>query len=710
MRMFEGPYSDGPVSEGAISQSPLSLRIARMSGDVGPGYRILEEADVVGAYLEEITPQRCRVVRLSVATAWFIPDPDAEYTLNAPVRVRIVADDFEIGPMLAQVVSIDAKAYNGGPLVGVQLIGVSLAVGRRMLSLLHRLVKAGLAEPARSLAIMQEIIDTAERVRSLLRTLLAVGGEGVLQSSSMPVRIEQLEIEDGAEGRIHWAPSGDWGPPPYTIDMMGYNSIHRLQFDSIQWDGERAVTAVPPSIERVRHRWFRRCDVTVPTKVAFRHPLWPELQVQDRRVKDISYSGVCFETNVQDDLAFPGLEIAEIVVEREGALPIRLRGQVRFMSFGKENESALCGLSINGRSTEDERRWSDLVSQELHGTTKSGMEAPEPVWNLFESSGYFRLCGKSPDQFEPLKRSFIKLASRATATPDLICQAVWPSSRGVEASLSLLKAYYGAWMIHQIAKRPGRAPGDTDPRLILRDVYVRALEHPQVDPDFRWVISNMDASVAWTKVAHADFADRHEATGLASVGRFVLMEGSCLDRTSTWDNGNVTVGEATYEELEQLSYFLSKTRPRSYIEALDFLPDYADLRMISKRWTDAGLERSRNIFVARSGFRLLAAAVVETGETGTNLFRLMDSIRVFSLGPRGGEAYGKLFDASREWLLSKGKTSFVYFHEREDEPHIAGAKLRRLGEGFLWIISAFLVPEFLEHIYSLTTPVTRRKR
>lgn len=702
MRMFEQPFSDAPMSEAPISQAPLSLRIARISGEAGPGYRLREDEDALLISLDEAPTKRCRAIRISLATVWFLADSETEYKRDAPVRVRLLGKEYEIGPLLAQIVSIDPAGHDKGPLIGLQLIGVPLPVGRQIIALIHGLVRAGLAEPARSLSMVQEHIDAPERIRSLMNTLIAAGGEGVLQGLTAPVKAERVEGQ--GEERILWKGPLEWGAPPYVVDMIGYNSIHRLRVPSVQIEGDQAVTPLPTAIERVRHRWFRRVAVRTPVTAGYRHPLWPELQVSKRKVKDVSYAGICFETSLSDDLAFPGLELSELIVEREGEPPIRLRGQVRFVSFGKNGEPSLCGMSVSPRSPDDERRWMALVSQELHARTQSGTEMPEPVWSLFESSGYFRLSGKSPEAFEPLKTSFMNFGKRVAAAPQLICQAVWPSSRGIEASLSLLKAYFGTWMTHQLAKRPGRAPGDTDPRMILRDIYVRAMEHPQVDPDFRWMIASLDATVSWSRVAHAEFAQRHENTGLAMVRPFRLMEGSCADRTATPD-GTIEVGLATSDEVDHFLGFLTRVRPRCYLEALDFTPDLYDMLMVTKMWREVGLLRSRDILVARRNGRPVAVAVVEVGETGTNLFRLLDGVRLFTLERGGGEAYAQLLDGARAWYTEKGKTTFILFHEDiDDDPYIAGSKLRSLGDGNFWIISALLVPEFLEHIYELTTP------
>jgi hypothetical protein len=682
------------------------MRIARVSGDAGPGYRLVEERESLWVRLEEPNARPYRVIRLSLAAVWFINEGEAEHTLNEPVRVRLFAMGSEIGPLLSQVVAVHAADGDEPPLVGLQLIGVSLPIGRQILNLVNALIARGAAEPARSLVMSREHIDAPDRIKALVSMLVHTGGAGVLKGADVPVQAVRVETEP--EGRITWQSPKEWGEPPYSIEMVGYNSIHCLSVPTATRGADDLITTpLPAYVERVRRRWFRRVQVTGEVTVQFRHPLWPELSVPPRKVRDISYAGLSFEADRDEDLVFPGLEIAEMVVDVGDELVIRLRGQVRFVAAPKEKgEMVLCGMSITPRSVSDEPRWMQLVSRELHGTLKSGIGAPEPVWHLLEQSGYFQLSGKSPTHFDALKMPFMEVGTRGNASPRISYQVAWPSSRGVEASISLLKAYHGTWMVHQLAKRPGRAPGVVDSRQILRDVYLRALEHPQFDPDFHWMIAYVDATVAWSRTCHLDFAVRHESTGLSLCRPFRLMEGSVPE----WSDGplyDFEIEKATPEEEDMLLAYVRSIRPETFTEAIDFTPDLLQLNMVTRMWGEIGFDRERAFLVARRKWQPLAMAVVESGETGTNLFRLLDNVRLFSLGEGGKAAFPALLSAARSWYLAKGKTSFIYLHEHEDDDAIRNVRLRTLGEGAFWVIHALLLPDFVEHVYELTAP---RKR
>lgn len=700
---ISGRSFDAPVSGPPVSDAPLSMRVARVSGGAGPGYRLSEEESALWLKTDMPGSSTCRVLRLGITSVWFVNDEGVDYVLEAPVRVTLMGADRTIGPLLSQVVAVYPADGDEPAMVGLQLIGVSLPVGRNILNLVNALVSRGAAEPARSLVMSRENIEAPDRVKALLYMLIHAGGEATLRGGAIVAHATR--IENDPKPRIKWRSPSDWGDPPFSIEMVGYNSIHRLTLPEAHREESGLIsTPFPSAVERIRHRWFRRVPVRGAVTVHFRHTLWPELLIPKRQLKDISYAGLSFETDRDQDLVFPGLELTEVIIEVEGGLVLRLRGQIRFVSQPKEGGLSMCGMSVTPRSVSDEPLWTQLVSQQLHGTLKSDVGAPEPVWSLFESSGYFQLSGKSPAQFEPLKSSFLTVGERAVSAPRLISQVVWPSQRGIEASISLMKVYHGSWMVHQLAKRPGKAPGSIDSRQILRDIYLRAMEHPQFDPDFHWMFAYVDATVHWSRMCHLEFAQRHESTGLSLVRPFRLIEVSFADMVDPPPRSDIQTGTAEYEEEELLITHLRRVRPEIFTEALDFTPDLLQITMMTRLWRENGFDRERAIFVARRRHEPIAMAVAESGESGTNLFRLLDSVRLFAVAPGGEDAFPYLLSEARSWYQQKGKAMFVYFHEPTDDAHLSQMKLKSLGEGALWVIHALLLPDFIEHVYELTAP------
>jgi hypothetical protein len=695
------PPEPAPLSTDFSEAGPPSVRFQRVSGEAGPGYRLREGACAVALLVGERWHTPCEIVRLSPAAVWFTPSDGATPRLGTKVTAFLLSGKGAVGPLAGSVVSIDATGPSGGLLVGIHFNNVSRQVGRTILQILQELHAVGLAELARSLSRVREKIEDPGRMRGVVRALINAGGEGLVVGSEIPVKAERFETQDG-ETRIVWAGPSAWGPPPYIIDMGGYNSIHRIHVPSMRVDPDgRMTTPMPTHIERVRHRWFRRCKVRRKITASFRHPLWPEVVAQARPVIDISFAGISFEVDIDNDLIFPGLEMPDIELRVEGGPSLHVHGEVRYVIPARAGSPPRCGLKVAPRSPKDEGPWMRLVSQELHATTENGTETPESVWGLLQQSGYFNLSGKSPDHFEPLRKSFIEFGTRAAAAPRIICQAVWPSERGIEASLSAAKIYAGTWLMHQLAKRPGRAPGVAHVRQILRDIYLRAFEYPQLDPAFTWAVAFIDGEVPWS-MAHVEFAKPYVEQGLAAIFPFRLREVQSSDWTEVPPEERFDVGPAASFEVAWLLDELARSRTQACLESLDLVPERFDLAETSRLWKEAGMARERVVFMARRMGVPVAAAIVEVGETGTNLFRLLDCVRLWVLRPGGEAAFLCLLNQARLYYRGKGKSCFAYIQENNEQTHVERAKLFDLGPGNYWAISAQILPEFLEHVYELT--------
>lgn len=337
----------------------------------------------------------------------------------------------------------------------------------------------------------------------------------------------------------------------------------------------------------------------------------------------------------------------------------------------------------------------------LHPNTCTSENLTSELWDLLDASGYFRLAGRTTQEFVELRRGLVHVAKSSVAHHNTFYQVVWPSDRGVEASVSFMKAYSRAWMGHQLAKRPGKPLKATGPGQILRDIYLDAFGHPQSDPDFDWMVGYVEPTVPWMNEAHLEFARRYESKGLSLVLPTRMMSARCNEFSGV--RHDFEIGEASRDELVELSRTIRKNRPACYLEALDFEESKIDLQDISRQWQGASLERGRVVLVARRGGVPIAAAVLESGELGTNMFRLLDSVRLFdfALAEDWRIAFIALFDEARRWYAAKNRTSFLYLREDGDASYAELAKLHDDSEPCLWVISRSILPEFLEHVCEL---------
>jgi hypothetical protein len=331
------------------------------------------------------------------------------------------------------------------------------------------------------------------------------------------------------------------------------------------------------------------------------------------------------------------------------------------------------------------------------------------TWELFERSGYFQLSGKTPADFERMQAEYREAHERLEQHPRLGYRVVRPvpGSEEVEATLSWLKPYTGSWLGHQLARHlPGNERPRGTAREALRDIYLRGFEPAQMDPEVKWFLAYCEANVRWVRFTALDFAEWYQHTGQACVVPFRFME---ADARREWTKPEgFELGEPTREELAALFERLRETRPVAYREALDLVPERFDLAELKRKWSEAGLKREREVLVARKGGRALAVGVLETAHAGLNLFHVLDGLRMVPLVdealPEAQEAMLALLAGAAEWYRARGLDVFVHYVETEHVEYTQRAKLVDLGEGRIWILSAELLPDFIEHLCEATTP------
>ncbi|MEO7328013.1 MAG: hypothetical protein ABI193_05510 [Minicystis sp.] len=689
-------------SAGAASSEPPSsgLRLAALAtpllrSDLGPGHWI-REGSVSLAFAGK-DAGLCRVIRLNPMVAWFVPEPENEYVAGDAVEVVLNTAEREIGPLVGRVVSAPPAAE--GAVLGIAFDDMPYLHGRRILDTLADLAARGKAHLARRAPIAREMLTDPARIRAVLRALAGTGARSWVRGWPPEATPHLLRLRE--DDKLLWSLTGKWGEAPFVVDLVGYNSLFRIHIQEVQVTGEHAETPIPASIERVRSRHQRRGAAAEGVEITLRHPLWAGIPVLTRALRDVSFGGLSFLTDANADMLFAGLPLPLIELRREGHPSLSLRGEVRAVT--RVGGQDLVGLRVEPHSSGDLPRWNALVAEMLYPTTSNGTEWSEMVWDLYRSSGYFNLSGKQPDAFDTLRRDFISVENRGAKAPEIFHHVVFPSTRGVEATMSLAKTYRGTWWGHQLAKRAGAPPGgQIDARKILRDIYFRGMEYPQTDPSSRWMMGLIEASVVWMHQSHIVFAEKHLSAGEALNLPFRLYEG--LTEGGGPVHPEVSVSPASPEDLSRILAVIQATRSNAYVEALDFVADRVELGQVTRDWERANLGRERHFLVAKASGRAVAAAVIETGETGTSLFHLFDSVRTFALAAGGEGAFTTLIEQARRWYRDRRKESFVYLCEHEDCAHADSIGMKNLGDGFLWIISAKLIPEFLEHIFELTQP------
>ncbi|WP_158620044.1 PilZ domain-containing protein [Corallococcus sicarius] len=552
-------------------------------------------------------------------------------------------------------------------------------------------------------SVVSEVITAPERIRAILTTAAALQSPAWLhpRDTVTPLRlarVARIERLDAGTGRLHWTGA----PPdegPCDVELQGHGCLYRLHLSGEAGGAGTWVTPLPWRLIQLRRRAHRRAPAPASLRVRLPLPGWLG---REREVVDVSLGGLSLRLAPGEQLS-PGRVLPPLELPTEDGSWLSLRAEVRHVSAGT-GRSFHCGLEVTPLTREDAEAWRALVMRALHPMTRTDGAHAQEQWRLFIDSGYFNLGGRSSEDFEARRESFLALGRRTPHLGAVLSQVVWPSERGVEATLSIMKPYRSLWLLHQLARRQDASRFERVPGQLLRDIYVRALEHARADPGFRWFATYLETTVSFVRRTHVGFAERMADTGRTFVLPLRMLEVDCAQLAGAGASG-LELGPATEAERQLLLEELSRTRPACYTEALDLRPETLDLEDAARSWNALGLERERHLVVARDGQTPLAVAVLESGAPGTHPFHLLDSARLFPLSPRARDAGPALLDEARRWFARRGRDSFTFLAEAPGDVEAAGLHDDAPeAKPALWIIPADLVPEFLEHLHEQTAP------
>ncbi|MDP2304994.1 MAG: hypothetical protein Q8P18_03095 [Pseudomonadota bacterium] len=559
---------------------------------------------------------------------------------------------------------------------------------------------AGRADPTLpELAASEPITDIA-RIEARIRALAAYEAPALLRTTTGVVRGRLVAALSDGPFPLQITATSPIPDAPFEVELHGYNSIYRFSVTRIIRIRDRVAVPLPARLVRMQNRASRRADAPAGYSISFTHPVLPELNVR-RPMRDISSNGLSFDTRVDQDMVCAGLRLRDIVVTTPLGATLHFDAEVRIVHPPREGRGATCGLRLRPSTEADALRWNQVVGSVLNPTTRLGATWSEDTWSLYTASGYFSLSGKAQAHFGALKAPFATAARKVDAAPQVGCQVVWPSERGVEASISLLKVYEHSWFGFQIAKRQGAPPDGHTGRQVLRDIHLRAFEHAQTDPDLRWTTGLIQASAQWSKLVHYDLAQRYADSGFAAVVDFHALEIDVPLRVAKLDPN---VGLASEDERDVLLDALVARRPWAYRQALDLVPERFDLLTLKALWAKAGLTRERELLVVRNGTKVIAAATVESADVGLHLFKLLDVVRLYAVSVDGVHAFPALLDAAAAWYRARGRASFTCLLEEGTPACASRLSPRDLGAGALTVLSTNLLPSFLEHLYEVTAP------
>jgi hypothetical protein len=558
---------------------------------------------------------------------------------------------------------------------------------KRFSSILWQLRIDHLTEPVASrVEPPVDISEPRERIVSLLRALVASGGE------------IDVRAGDGRRALVVGSLRSEDSWPPCAFEVDARTPYADYSFRVAAEDG-RAMRKI--RFTRVDTRMLPLVAAPHGVHVHLRHPIFGE--DVELSVQQISERALVVLADPVETLLHPGLVIDEARIEWRGG-GVRVRARVDDVTPSDDAPSlAVVRVAIWAHAPAsddvDWRAWEGEVARLTHPNTFVGRPVFDEIWDVYGESGYFTLSEKRDEHFEPLLDAFTEASAKLAEAPHLGCHVTFCTPERVEATLAMLRAWEHSWLGYQLARRRNRPLWLSDGKL-LYELYRHGYEHAGRDPAVRYQITFIQKSGSRiSKLLHVDLPRRY-GDRLACVLPFRAVEiRSMLPVAARPD-----IGPATEEEREIVLAAISLARPPIYVEALDLTRERFPLPNVIGAWTRAGLMRAREMLVARENGRPVAAAVLEAGQPGLHLFRLLDVVRLYPLGARGLERLPDLLGVAASWYLKRGLGAFVLFDEHGIELDRVTGHAIDLGWADLSIMAHELVPELLEECLLAVAP------
>jgi hypothetical protein len=461
----------------------------------------------------------------------------------------------------------------------------------------------------------------------------------------------------------------------------------------------------PRELECIFRRSFRRVAAPPAAKLYFTRRGAKSIRCE-YPIRDVGFRGLQFCLTHDNDFAV-GEQLNDVEVTWKHGISIPLLATISHISTSDNPDYVLCGVVISGRDEASRTAWQREISGILHPhTTTAPTVHPEDLWRLYEESGYFALGGRRVEEFLYLKDDFLRASPKLTHAPNISIRVVREYRGRTEATMSMLRCWSHAWLAYQGARRQSENPMALSGNSVLRDMFLHAYESVHLDSLLDWHVTYIRKDARFTRRTNYDFAAAHNDGSRIAIVPFRALQLSSADTslTAIQPRGSLRVSFATNQDISRLLAALAKRFPLPYLEAYDFLSDRFELRELKNEWSRAGLRREREVLILRHGNQSIAAAIMELVESGVHLVGLANSVRLVELAPGAETRFGDLLRAVRRFYRAQGCGQFVLFDECLRTRRVLEAEDRDLGEADQVFMSKSLVPEFLENIYTLTSP------
>lgn len=454
--------------------------------------------------------------------------------------------------------------------------------------------------------------------------------------------------------------------------------------------------AWPPFLRRRARRTLRRPRAALEGAEIALAPPGSGLPLC-KPLTSLTTRGASFEVDEEREVVRPGTPLGTVELRLPGSAPISVAARVVALGPPHKRASSRCGITFDRTDLQTQTRIADALLPLVVPGVRVAKELPfDALWTLLRESGF--IYPAKAAQLEPILPQVEQTLSTLLRDPGAVFRTLLHESGGqLQGHLSAVRAYRDTWLIQHLATRgegAGRLTAARDLNLAL-SLYTEQVEA------IRWIRVFFRPQKRWPDRTFGRFArlnvDR-ETCDLTTCGYFVAPP---LTRRPVLPPG-LTIEPGTREDEEVLTRHLSVTLPPMSLEAEDLRPGAFDLGEVSTQFAALGLERRRELWVARRRGRPVAFALLESSSPGLNFSELTSAVRLFTPRREDGDACRALARHARVRAHLQGRTRCIALDDGPMAANLEGAGFHHARDYACWTLhrSRFRrYHEFLRALY-----------
>jgi c-di-GMP-binding flagellar brake protein YcgR len=472
----------------------------------------------------------------------------------------------------------------------------------------------------------------------------------------------------------------------------GSYSFYASLCDSSQSESTAAYSLkLPRAISFVTQRRSVRIKPSPHSVVHLNFRLPFDGRTLQKEVVNITSSGLAFVANESTELLPVGTMLSDASVVFASGGSQQVSCIVRSLSRRGSSGESLCGVEFCGLTAAERIRLVDAVANsDMPELREADPTSFDEIWKFFLDTGFLY-----PEKLSSIDLATVDQTMRRLlgAPPDMYKATLFGQPNRIDAHVCGLKVYSGTWILQHLAARPGGKQLMTRGRALSLAI----IRHMEQLPDNEWIKIWYRPANRWPSRVYGSFARRIADPALSMLKVHNYMVGKIGGET---DPPTLTVDAANEQDLAELEAYIVARGELLLLRSDDYSRSQILLPEISARFREIGLQRCREVLVARRNGRSVGFALLEISSRGLNLSELTNTFRLVC-DPRESDVQQALIWHARERYRALGYTRCVGLADDEHLGAFQTMGFEAVKRYACWTWHRSLHEAFCEHLREL---------